>query len=324
VVDTNGDIYAAGSFMGEGKPVCFSEIGPGFASTQAYATGTCGVIVKYNPAGTAQWATAIGGGYGRCELVSIAVDRARNVYVAGSIEGNRTYAFGNGVLLRGASESSSVMIAKYNPSGKALWARGLEGPVADGSGFSSLCIDGSGRVYAGGYITGMERFGFGKEISAHGGSDAMNALLVAYEANGDPLWSWSVADGSGPSAIQSVAVDEKHVYAALFIGSKTDYEATYDFGNGVATRLSDSPGGGGVVVQYDLSGSPVEVLVPPTSGVRGEPISIALDPLHNLYLAGGVIGKLVYSFGNGVELKTASEQDNLLIVKYKLAKDAGR
>jgi hypothetical protein len=129
-----------------------------------------------------------------------------------------------------------------------------------------------------------------------------------------------VADGSGQSAVQSVAVDEKHVYAALFIGSRADYDATYDFGNGVATRLSDSPGGGGVVVQYDLSGSPIEVLVPPTSGVRGEPVSIALDPLHNLYLAGGVFGRLVYSFGNGIEVKTTSEQDNLLIVKYKLTK----
>jgi len=121
---------------------------------------------------------------------SLAVDAAGCAYAAGWIQGTLRHGFGAGVEALGAFRDSNAILVKYDSSGVARWARTiLEG--SNRSCFTSAMVDGSGDVYAAGYLLGAGTFSFGHGVAAATPSSGFNAVLVKY----DPR-AWH--SGSGP------------------------------------------------------------------------------------------------------------------------------
>lgn len=117
-VDSEGNVYTTGYFMGN---VGFDGLRPipqGFRS--AY-------LVKYNNAGIIQWIHSAGGDWisapgnpGRNEALSLCIDSTGNIYIVGYIFGP-DYRF-DSVQFHGGS-GAQAFLAKYNPSGDLLWVR---------------------------------------------------------------------------------------------------------------------------------------------------------------------------------------------------------
>ena len=158
----------------------------------------------------------------------------------------------------------NVLLAKYDSSGVAQWARTVTAGAE--SAFASVSLDSTGNVYAGGYIGGNGMYAFGDGVTATGpaaggpgGTLAGNLALVKYGSSGTAQWARSVAAGEF-SGFNGVATDSAgDVYAVGSIG-----EGTFDFGNGVTAtgteKNGDFTGTAGsafvVLAKYDSSGAP--------------------------------------------------------------------
>jgi hypothetical protein len=254
-VDPAGNVYALGAITGMET----YDFGNGMTATgmpipsQLANPGGADVVVKYDPAGTAQWVQAV-----TAFFYSVAVDAAGNVYAAGSI-GSPTYDFGNGVTAAGTVNSDAgtslvvpgfVLLVKYDSSGIARWAR----TVATGgqsSYFESVVADSSGDVYAAGsaWGPGIYDFGNGATVTATT-EDGYSGLLVKYDSSGTAEWARS-SRNERPSGevFSSVTVDSLNdVYVAGYV----DGTGSVDFGGNVtvtAPQLASS-GSSALLVKY--------------------------------------------------------------------------
>jgi hypothetical protein len=308
-VDSAGDVYAAGTLGDAGVYDFGSNV---IATSTATPIGTFGpatnvVLVKYSSSGSALWARTVTAGSGASSFRAVAVDSADDVYAAGTIAGEQTYDFGNGVTAVShriggpiaGQESGSVVLVKYNSAGLAQWAQTV---VGGPSSWSAVATDSSGDVYAAGSI-GEGTYDFGSGVTATGNCAApcfngtvgpQYLILLKYDSSGVARWAQTVKSAGPNSSLSSLATDSSgHVFGvgALYGVGK------YDFGNGVTAAVNASSTNYAVLIDFSSSG--VAQLARSTSGSGDTTLaSVAVDADDNLYAAGGIAGSV--DFGNGV------------------------
>jgi hypothetical protein len=174
-VDGSGNVYAGGYQRGMGD----YTYGDGVTAKGIVASDNV-ALVKYDSAGTAQWAKTLSAGSGISQFHSVAVDGSGNVYAAGYQNGPGAYTYGDGVTATGTSTRDNVALVKYDSAGAAKWAKTVsaEGPAA--SFFYSAVVDGSGNVYAAGYQSGKDTYDYGDGVTAAGTSTGGNVVIVKY------------------------------------------------------------------------------------------------------------------------------------------------
>ncbi len=308
-VDGSGNVYAAGYIDGNGT----YTFGNGVSVQATNDLGNNIVLVKYAPDGTAQWARSVSAPSFHSAFTSVAVDGSGNVYAAGFIYGSYTYTytFGNGVSVQATNSSgNTIVLVKYAPDGNAQWARSVSGP--NKSSFYSVAVDGSGDVYAAGFIEGTGTYTFGTGVSAKGTYYGYNTVLVKYDPNGTAQWARSVSEGSSNSTFYSVAVDGAgNVYAAGSIRGT----GTYTFGTGVSANGTYSYDNI-VLVKY-APDSTAQWARTVSSGSSSSCFnSVAVDGSGNVYAAGSIRGTGTYTFGTGVSANGTYSYDNIVLVKY--------
>ncbi len=116
-VDNSGNVYAVGS--GSGPSVTFGTI-----------TLNCnvlnGFVVKYNSAGTVQWANALGGA-GQADCFDIVVDARGDSYITGYFNGTSTFG-SNSITPVGGDD---LYYIKYSTNGGMLWVKTAGSPGPD-------------------------------------------------------------------------------------------------------------------------------------------------------------------------------------------------
>jgi hypothetical protein len=179
--DQTGIIYAVGSIYGTSAYTFGSEL-----SVAGSSTGANIVLVRYNPDGTARWARSVSS-QDVSRFTCVAVDAVGNAYAVGYLDARSAsgiYVFDSdtNVLAKTVIRGYNVVLAKYNPDGKALWASTVTSGIGTNV-FRGVCPDQSGNVYAVGDIKGTGTYGFGQEVNATGTSQNYNSLvLVKYTA----------------------------------------------------------------------------------------------------------------------------------------------
>jgi hypothetical protein len=184
-VDAAGNVYGAGQMFcstfdfGNGVTVTGSG---GFAGTWG---PLCAVLVKHDPSGIPEWAVTTTGDGPSGYFGSVALDSAGNVYVAGSVSGQGTYAFGNGVTVAAPGQSRNyLLLAKYAASGTPQWARTTDNRGSSNDELSSVAIDGSDTIYVAGVVAGPGDVDFGDGVALSGLPQVPNygwsALLAKY------------------------------------------------------------------------------------------------------------------------------------------------
>jgi len=207
-VDGSGNVYVTGVSVGSG-------------TSYDYAT------VKYNSAGTQQWASRYDNG-GVDRAAAIAVDGSGNVYVTGVSAGSGT--------------GDDFATVKYNSSGVQQWASRYDGSLHGNDGVAALAIDGSGNVYVAGYT--------------HRQTDDL--LTIKYNSGGGQQWATPyngpgneadgataiAVDGSGNVCVTGYTQADPWDYATLKYNSSGDTVWTRRY-NGPASN-EDWPTGIGL------------------------------------------------------------------------------
>ena len=184
-VDAAGNVYGAGQMMcatfdfGNGVTVTGSG---GFAGT---AGPSCAILVKHGPSGLPQWAASNTGNGTGAYFASVALDSAGNVYAVGSVYGEGTYDFGNGVTVAAPGQSQNyLLLTKYAASGIAQWARSSDHRGTSYDELSSVATDGADNLYVTGVIAGPGDVDFGDGVTLTGLPQVPNygwsALLAKY------------------------------------------------------------------------------------------------------------------------------------------------
>ncbi len=166
---------------------------------------------------------SVGGDFAR----SIAVDGDDNVLFGGDSYG--VIDFGDGPLAPAVdSGSSDVVVAKWSPEGKLLWASRF-GDAAKQQ-VSGVAADSAGNVVVAGAFSGSIDFGGGPLTSA-GGDDLYVAKL---DPSGKHLWSKSFNGGGDETAYRLAVSADDHIY----LGGQ--FKGTITFGGGSLTSAGSS------------------------------------------------------------------------------------
>lgn len=186
-LDAQGNVYLTGRFRDR---VTF---GGEKAQTTCVSKGIDDIFVaRFDADGTPAWMISMGGpradGGHR-----VACDSKGNVVVGGWFRNTACFDPGTGkglLTARGKEEGSDAFIAKYDPSGKYLWAFGFGGPVGApqnlmtaplGGIVAGLAIDSSDRIVSTGRFMGATDFAPGPReavLVSAGGSDVFVLRLT--------------------------------------------------------------------------------------------------------------------------------------------------
>lgn len=321
--DSTGNVYAVGWLFGSGD-FTFKADDPTVVVTPPFATGYNMVIVKYNTNGVAQWAITDtgGGGDGAAAAFSeISIDSSDNIYAVGYING--ILAFGVGydelgetVEVTGAYEDgNSVLLAKYNTSGNAIWAKSVTS-APNASNYYGVTNDLSGNIYTAGVINGTGAYTFDEagDITATGVVDGDNNIVIAkYNSSGAPQWARSLTGGGGGSYFNDISADsDGNTYAVgFFSGTST---MTFAEGVSVTGTFDDS---NMLIVKYNSSGAAQSARTSTGSEGAGGDNSysgVVVDSDGYAYVV-GTIGEGTYTFAEDITA-TGIGMFNLVIVKY--------
>lgn len=331
-VAADGSVYVVGSAYGT------LDFGNGVVTTGSSTYGSDILLVKYNGFGIPQWARTIAArpsGIGdSTAFTSVTVAADGSIYAAGAIgyyysgatmTVTGTYDFGNGVTVTGPfAGRDNGLLVKYDDSGTPLWAR----TVVAGSGgsvFNGVTVAADGSVYAAGYLLGTGTYSFGNGMTAAGGLDGRNSLLVKYDSTGAAHWAATVqtipGTTYGGSGVElsgvSVAPD-----GSVFVAGSVLSSGYMDFGNNVTVVKNYSPpatdSSAAVLVKYDPSGTAQwartiasDENIFGVSGFSG--VSVASD--GSVLTAGTFLGTGTFDYGDGVTA-VATDYSRIILVKY--------
>ncbi len=224
--DRSGNVIVTGSSWGSG-------------TYQDYAT------VKYNAAGTQQWAARYNGtASGPDNAYAITVDTAGNIYVTGRSSGMVDYDYAT---------------VKYNSAGAEQWARQYNGPGDSYDEAYAVAVDPSGNTV----VTG-------RSLGLSGGEDY---ATVKYTAAGNQSWIGRYnGPGGDNDAAAAIAIDDAgNIYVtgeSYGTGTATDY-ATLKYLYTVAVEEPWSSGAG--------------LKKPAIPGIVHELTGIMKDRLYRIY-----------------------------------------
>ena len=253
-------------------------------------------VARYTTTGRRLWLKKYGEAQGfDANCWAAAVDRAGNLVVAGT----RSPV---------GAVDTDMLVLKYSPAGRLVWARTLVAAGVDAAGAAAVATDAAGNVYAAGYLTS-------------GGGATGSLALVRWTASGRRSWV-ATADGTAPSPADTalaVAVDARG--NAFVTGRATDtaggtvcltfkvdsrgitrWQQTSGSGSGrdaghcvalrgtsvfVAGRSSDATTGkgGAFVRKYAASGAPVWTGWGGMTQWTSDPLTMALTPDGSIWLA---------------------------------------
>jgi hypothetical protein len=193
-IDHEDRIYIAGNYRGT------TTFGSGISLSASNRTW---FVARYDTNGNCEWAKR-GGSTSTGELseaTGIAVDDEGTIYVTGTASGN-TLTFAPISVSNPNTNSTQLVLAAYNSSGDALWARSTTGPGYDIKTTNDIAVA-NGRLF----ITG--RVGFNQVVydGLQLAPDATGSYVyvLGCDLQGNGLWSQSF--GNGAHEGMSIAAD---------------------------------------------------------------------------------------------------------------------
>jgi hypothetical protein len=181
--------------------------------------GNSTFLTKYDSNGNVVWAetssantlTAFSYGYGN------AVDNAGNSYITG--EFYDSLYFGSNALFTN-SPNANVFVAKYDPSGNALWAVSANLNSAKcGAGGCAVATDKANNVYVIGMFS--DTISFGSQTLIAGASSYDEVFVVKYSPTGGVIWAKASQDTGIFTSPRISTDDYGHEYLAYSTGGSS-------------------------------------------------------------------------------------------------------
>lgn len=283
--DESGNVYVVGRFSG--KSIKLGNITLNNNTASQSSTGFPDIfITKYNKEGEVVWAKCIEG----LDFIScngIAIDPDGYFYIAGSFMGASltfpTQPFST-ILLNETGFSSDIFLAKYDTSGKAIWAKragGNGGEVARG-----IDIDSRGNIYIIGSF-GSRSFIVNTATPTQLNQTSNNNItddifIIKYNPSGDPIWA-KCAGGNVNDYGYGIAIDNRdNVFITGTFGS-----STISFDNITLTNTANTPNTEKDVFLAKLDSSGSSLWAIKAGGLEDDIGSaVVSDGKGNVYLCG--------------------------------------
>lgn len=273
-IDPDGNAIISGQWQGSTLTV------GSFTTSNAGALDN--VYAKYDPDGTLLWATSIGGtGADFCS--GLATDAQGNIYSAGSFN-STTLSIGGTTLTNNGG--NDLYVAKFTPSGTAVWANSAGGSGAES--VTGLRLDGAGGLVISGLFLGDE-LTLGATTLTNASAGDQEVYLTRFTTDGDALWATSLGIVGADWTGRQIGMDGGgNIY--LPIG----YEASTITVGG--TTLNNVAGLDAFVAKFTSDGVPIWAASAGGAGYES-PQGIATDPEGNVYVCGYYQGGFPLTIG---------------------------
>lgn len=201
-IDQAGYVYVAGDYMGTALfgADTLADVNHGLKSST--------FLAKYSPAGNLLWVRPVGG----YELMLVKLDARGHLYIAGTIRD--TVVIGDTVLI---SPTESVGLARFDSSGRFVWARSFE---ADGDvTVRDITVTRDGSALLVGWFHN-NLYIANRSLRSRGQGDV---FLAKVSAAGEALWALREGGPTNDNG-QGVAVDgDDNLYICGDYGSFGNY-----------------------------------------------------------------------------------------------------
>lgn len=243
------------------------------------------------------------GGTGISQIGGTSIDRSGNLYVAGGFTGTMVFETTPRTILT-SSADYDLFVAKYDPSGRPLWARVANGastlqPKFSLDGGLALAVDREGNSYVGGGF--VEELNF-KDASGNtvatlrdsGSGINIEQFVAKYDADGKLLWARGGNSGSkntnnlregGINGILDIVID----------GAGNPYLAgTFSGANFLGKPVSVMGENDILLSRLDpATGNPVWVATVGSENFDNA-MGIAVDDAANIYIVGDLTGTATF------------------------------
>jgi hypothetical protein len=282
-VDSNGDAYVAGLFSGSAT----------FKTTLVSSNNVPNAFVG-KLARRSDWLwenRVIPGSNGTISINAIAVDDARNVYVAGQFSGSAT--FGTNVL--NAEVNGDIFVAKLSNQGdRWLWARSAGATNSDSA--NALGVTPGGAVFVAGHFRGTMSLGANSLSSTNGSQDIFVAKL---DTNGTWLWAQRAGGTNNNDSALSLVLNstEDAFITGRFQGTNASF--------GPTTRLHAVGGAADTdlfVARISTAGLWLLARRGGSSTGPDAGTGLAIDPAGQIYLLGQFAGTADYSTATNLNI----------------------
>lgn len=225
-----------------------------------------------------EWANHAGGADFE-EARDLAVDAAGNVFIIGTFAGTTDFGTGGISNKLNSAGGLDVYFAKYDATGKNIWAKRIGGAGPD-AGYD-IALDADGHVYITGNFTGTADFDPGPGLKNLSSNGSFDIFLAKYDASGALLW----ANNTGGTLFE-----ESVCMASDALGNVTiagNFFGTVDFDPGPGTAELQAPAGNPDMyfARYDAAGGLLWVKQLHGNG-SNRVIDLALDEHSNIYITG--------------------------------------
>jgi hypothetical protein len=305
-ISPDGYCYLTGSFadtafFGDDTLVCFDN------NIYYYDI----FLAKYTLDGDLVWVTRAGEAFWD-EAFGICSDHSGNVFITGSYWGSAKFdnITLSGLYGTGAIDGFDIFVAKYDSSGKALWANRMVERGWDRG--SDVAVDPAGNCYVtGGFQTAL-LFGVfgGPSLTATGDSGDEDVFLVKYDSEGSFVWKTS-AGGPGLDQARALTLDaENNIYLTGVFNDTAAFDSTHlAFSHGFTDAF---------LAKYDAEGHLLWV-----RGAGGEAEDgandVITDKMGNVYICGYFSGPVYFNelpvIGGGQFIAKYNSSGEVLWVK---------
>jgi hypothetical protein len=191
---------------------------------------SAGFLVKLDPAGTVLWAVSLNDFDDAAFCHSVTADKDRNIFVTGGYQGAQLILHGfpsGGDTLPGFA-GVHYFLAKYDPAGALLWAKGqVINPTSGTCGYSVTIDDHNNPTACGLYLG--NNISFGNLNVPDASSAGTNLFVIHYDANGNEQWALGAGDANTSETATAIATGLHNSYyvgghfsnSALVLGPDT-------------------------------------------------------------------------------------------------------
>ena len=248
----------------------------------------------------------------------VATDGGGNVYVTGKFGGTVDFDPGPDTFNltdSGDPSGGDAFIAKYSSTGQLVWARAIaaSGGITENVG-STIQVDASGNVYAGGAFVGTADLdpGPGSFLVTSNPLSTNDGFVVKLDPLGEFLWGGQIGTNNAKASLESIDLDAGgNIYLTGRYGAPPDTGPTEtDLNPGAGTF--NVAGQGSYAVKLDGAGQFIWArTLDGDAFTRG----IAVDSSGDIHIAGGFSGAIDFDPGPGTFFPTIADGSHLFVWK---------
>ncbi len=297
-VDESSNVYVTGYFKSD-------TINFGTSSIMNSSAGFYDfLLLKYNNAGTFQWAYSTGGtgdDQGHCISVS-----SGKINVGGYFK-SPSVTFGTNTLTNAQPGFDDYFVASFNDSGNVIWAKSAGGGGDDR--VYGITTDASNNISISGKFSSTS---FSVDaipitnISAGGTSDI---FLIKMNSTGNAIWANTIG-GTGNDLTEGICSD---IYGNIYM---TGIFSSSSIAIGAFTLTNSVAGNSDIFIsKYDTSGIAAwAVRAGESNNDYGQ--SIACNGEDNLFITGFFRSPFI-SFGSTILINASPSTQDLFVANYK-------